>query len=224
MTRGRKKDLTIPPTRTLVQQRDYRARKATYIASLEERCRRVEEENAQLRKELMDTRARLNGPAILHPETAEASTELMHHLSLATVSLARFQRLAFSNVAIQLDVPPNNGPQPTPDVNICHRPLPSSSSQLAPLEGAQRPSRKRLHREISPPYARPTLTSLPLPYSPTSDSGSECCGGFFDCELLGCDQDHQGRVCDHDRECDVGIRETASRMSGLRSTSDHMAD
>jgi hypothetical protein len=34
MTRGRKKDLTIPPSRALAQQRDYRARKAEYVYSL----------------------------------------------------------------------------------------------------------------------------------------------------------------------------------------------
>ena len=52
MTRGRKKDLTIPPTRALAQQRDYRARKARYVSDLEDRCRAAEEENARLRKEL----------------------------------------------------------------------------------------------------------------------------------------------------------------------------
>lgn len=63
MTRGRKKDLTIPPTRALVQQRDYRARKAQYVSELEERCRRAEEENAQLRKDLASARAGLAIPA-----------------------------------------------------------------------------------------------------------------------------------------------------------------
>jgi len=57
MTRGRKKDLTIPPTRALVQQRDYRARKASYIADLEERVRVAEAENAQLRKDLEAARS-----------------------------------------------------------------------------------------------------------------------------------------------------------------------
>ena len=52
MTRGRKKDLTIPASRALAQQRDYRARKAKYIAELEERCQRAEQENVKLRNEL----------------------------------------------------------------------------------------------------------------------------------------------------------------------------
>lgn len=69
MARGRKKDMTIPPTRSLVQQRDYRARRALYVAELEERCRKTEEENFQLRKELAEARERLVNPAVLLPET-----------------------------------------------------------------------------------------------------------------------------------------------------------
>lgn len=65
MRRGRKKDLTIPPTRALLQQRDYRARKANYITELEDRIRKVEEENAQLHKDLEAARAGLAVPALL---------------------------------------------------------------------------------------------------------------------------------------------------------------
>lgn len=72
MTRGRKKDLTIPPTRSLTQQRDYRARKANYVSELESHCRKVEEENAELKKELVDVRARLANPVIVHPETVSS--------------------------------------------------------------------------------------------------------------------------------------------------------
>lgn len=52
MARGRKKDLTIPPSRSLDHQRAYRDRKARYVADLEERCRRSEAENEALRREL----------------------------------------------------------------------------------------------------------------------------------------------------------------------------
>jgi hypothetical protein len=69
MARGRKKDLTIPPTRTLVQQRDYRARRAQYITNLEERCRKAEEENVQLRRELAEAQERLVNPAVVMPQT-----------------------------------------------------------------------------------------------------------------------------------------------------------
>ena len=42
MARGRKRDLTIPPSRALSQQRAYRDRKAQYVAELEQRARRAE--------------------------------------------------------------------------------------------------------------------------------------------------------------------------------------
>lgn len=67
MTRGRRKDLTIPPSRALLQQRDYRARKAQYVADLEDRLRRSDEENAKLRKELDALRARATVPGNVGP-------------------------------------------------------------------------------------------------------------------------------------------------------------
>jgi len=67
MTRGRKKDMTIPPTRSLVQQRDYRARKAHYIAELEGRCRKAEDENRRLRQELEVARANMSMPFLYNP-------------------------------------------------------------------------------------------------------------------------------------------------------------
>jgi len=60
MTRGRRKDLSIPPSRALLQQRDYRARKARYVADLEDRVRRVEEENARLKEEVDVLNAQLH--------------------------------------------------------------------------------------------------------------------------------------------------------------------
>lgn len=52
MTRGRRKDTTLPPSRALAIQRAYRDRKAKYVSDLEDRCRKAEEENERLRKEL----------------------------------------------------------------------------------------------------------------------------------------------------------------------------
>jgi hypothetical protein len=74
MTRGRKKDLTIPPSRALVQQRDYRARKAQYVSHLEERCRKAEDENERLKTELGLARAGLPNSSLLYnPETVRSS-------------------------------------------------------------------------------------------------------------------------------------------------------
>ena len=67
MTRGRKKDLTIPASRTLTQQRDYRARKAQYVSNLEARCRSAEEENTRLKKEL--DQARAGAPSVFSHQT-----------------------------------------------------------------------------------------------------------------------------------------------------------
>lgn len=52
MTRGRQKDSTLPLSRALIIQRAYRDRKAKYIADLEDRCRKAEEENVRLKEEL----------------------------------------------------------------------------------------------------------------------------------------------------------------------------
>lgn len=68
MTRGRKKDLTIPPTRALTQQRDYRARKAHYVSELEERCRQMEEDNNKLRQEIDSLKAGLPITTIYSPQ------------------------------------------------------------------------------------------------------------------------------------------------------------
>jgi hypothetical protein len=82
MTRGRKKDLTIPPTRALVQQRDYRARRAQYVNDLEERCRKVEEENAQLRKDLDAARAGQVPAMAYDPQTVRLIATLFSGQSL----------------------------------------------------------------------------------------------------------------------------------------------
>jgi hypothetical protein len=52
MTRGRRKDTTLPPSRALIVQRAYRDRKAKRLSDLEDRCRKAEEESERLRKEL----------------------------------------------------------------------------------------------------------------------------------------------------------------------------
>ncbi|KAJ7164413.1 hypothetical protein C8R46DRAFT_1352154 [Mycena filopes] len=57
MTRGRKKDLTAPPTRALTLQRDYRSRKAQYLADLEARYKVAEEENILASMRLRDSLA-----------------------------------------------------------------------------------------------------------------------------------------------------------------------
>jgi len=210
MPRGRKKDLTIPPTRSLVQQRDYRARKANYIANLEERFRKVEEENACLRKELFQARAQLSVPAVLRPETAEASKELMHSLSLASTSLANFQRLAFC------DTRPTHEITLSTDFRAYHSTRAGGTHQSPPTAQSQTVNglgKKQLYSERTPPFS-PISQSVPTsPFcSPSPGYNEECCGGIVDCDAMVSDriiQDEEERK-----------RETAPRISELRSTSD----
>ncbi|TFK44522.1 hypothetical protein BDQ12DRAFT_673141 [Crucibulum laeve] len=228
MTRGRKKDLSIPPTRALVQQRDYRARKAHYVTELEERCRQAEEDNVRLRQELADARAGLAVPAVLFsPQTAEASSELMRNLALASSSLARFQQLAFSEPHFAASRPlsqsattavtnlrPASFPSPAPS--------PPYSNPIAPSEPSHPyyGGRKRLYREDSPPpphlstrsdysYHRHTSSSSRHTRSPSL--GSECCGGIMDC------RDLVEREGSEESDEDSTSR---TRFSGLRSTSE----
>lgn len=209
MTRGRKKDLTIPPTRSLVQQRDYRARKAHYVAELEDRCRRAEEENKQLRQELEVARANMSVPFLYNPLAAEMSAELLHNLNAASDSLAKFQDFARSH------------------------PLTASSSHGASssrLESVRLPPLQEHHASAPRTHLPPILPHLPAlpplrsvndrpmqetgighhPYSPrrrfcpedsaspssdstepahrsqprrrSASSESDCCGGYFDCD------------------------------------------
>ncbi len=56
MARGRAPNLSLPPTRALTQQRDYRARKAARIAHLEDTNKELSDEIESLKRELMDVR------------------------------------------------------------------------------------------------------------------------------------------------------------------------
>lgn len=73
MTRGRRKDLTIPPSRALLQQRDYRARKAQYVSDLEDRVRKAEEDNSKLRKEIDSLRLRAAASGSMGPSAEVVS-------------------------------------------------------------------------------------------------------------------------------------------------------
>ncbi|KDQ16685.1 hypothetical protein BOTBODRAFT_237863 [Botryobasidium botryosum FD-172 SS1] len=58
MARGRSRDITITPSRALIQQRAYRNRKAAHLAAVEGRCQQLEEENERLKRELEEERSR----------------------------------------------------------------------------------------------------------------------------------------------------------------------
>ncbi|KAJ3565912.1 hypothetical protein NP233_g7343 [Leucocoprinus birnbaumii] len=242
MTRGRKKDLTIPPTRALVQQRDYRARKAHYIADLEERVRKAEEENAQLRKDLEVARAGLTIPSTpLSPQAAEASRDLMHHLALATSSLDRFQHMMFPDRTYRttlppLQLPPRPGsssqgrpasfPSPAPSPPFSQTVLPSASRTVIPAStlSTSTPTfptsnyyssgRKRLYREDSPEPTEPPR--FPRKVSPRQSSPNGSLSPESECcgGILDCRD-----LIEDDRD-NEGRDQPPSRSSVMRSASE----
>ncbi|KAJ7028016.1 hypothetical protein C8F04DRAFT_1237810 [Mycena alexandri] len=98
MTRGRKKDATIPPTRALTLQRDYRARKTRYVLDLELRCRRAEEENVRLKQEVAFLRQQNGHPIALSPSLIQASAQLQDILAAASTSVSHFMQIALPTV------------------------------------------------------------------------------------------------------------------------------
>ncbi|KAJ3775208.1 hypothetical protein FB446DRAFT_422122 [Lentinula raphanica] len=105
MVRGRKKDMTIPVSRTIALQRDYRERKARYVADLEDKCRSLEDQNAQLIQEVKELRRMLDQrehiPVVGMDSSScnqevkdEALGDIMKTLSAAMSSIQNFQHLA----------------------------------------------------------------------------------------------------------------------------------
>jgi len=190
MPRGRKKDLTIPPTRSLVQQRDYRARRAHYVANLEERCRRAEEENTHLRQELDEVRGRLVNPVLLLPETAAASSELMQRLSSAKEALVKFNRLIFPNAigsTGSIETMQSHAPayRPGPSIqSTFSSPSPQSRNDTNNIR------RKELYVDNSlPPYVSQPPSDQIIPLVSESDVNEECCGGLINCSEFCEDED-----------------------------------
>ncbi|KAI0949618.1 hypothetical protein AcW1_009170 [Taiwanofungus camphoratus] len=235
MTRGRRKDLTIPPSRALLQQRDYRARKARYVAELEDRCRRAEEENVHLREELEALQARLQavGGSSGHrsspsPEVATATSELMHNLSVAQASLARFQKVAFSQESPANNTPyapmhahtpislatPSFTPSPLPQP---HRRLPSPRPriELPPLSALQRD----ISRAEPPTYYHRPHSSRMVESGSSGYSETECCGGYLDCRGLVEDEEEdpmEEQIEEEDEEETRPLSRLTQRMSDMR--------
>ncbi len=79
MTRGRRKDSTLPPSRSLIIQRAYRDRKAKHLADLEDRCRKAEAENERLRKELELARSE-SATSIINSELVKKSHQVFEKM------------------------------------------------------------------------------------------------------------------------------------------------
>ncbi|KAJ7633580.1 basic region leucin zipper protein [Mycena polygramma] len=158
MTRGRKKDTTIPPTRALALQRDYRARKSQYVADLETRCKAAEEENARLKEELAFLRAQgsASGSTTLSPAAIQASAHLRDTLAAASASLSNF---------MQVVLPTEHGVQE----------IPPPYAALQPLSA---PATTSIHQDRMSDNGHSADGNGP----PRSES--PCCGGYIICEGL----------------------------------------
>ncbi|KAJ4493429.1 hypothetical protein C8J55DRAFT_554861 [Lentinula edodes] len=109
MVRGRKRDVSAPLTRSLILQRDYRARKAKYISDLETRYQKLEADNLRLSKEVKDLKYQLRQKldrkeTLFASLTTEAETEktralnkVIFSLSSAAASIKSFQSLTRSD-------------------------------------------------------------------------------------------------------------------------------
>ncbi|KAH9948523.1 hypothetical protein B0H21DRAFT_227184 [Amylocystis lapponica] len=225
MTRGRRKDLTIPPSRALLQQRDYRARKARYVADLEDRCQHAEEENVRLREEVDVLRARLSAPnrdgpsghrPSPSPEVATASTELMQHLTVAAASLARFQQLALSPEAFPR---PHQQINPNTPVSLATPSFtPSPVSQPHPRLPSPRPllEHSYAHRGEPSNYLRlPPLGRLLGPAQFTYPE-PERVRPYDHRSFMDEDEDEDDEELD--REHELRASRLTQRMSDLRST------
>ncbi|KII92150.1 hypothetical protein PLICRDRAFT_462928 [Plicaturopsis crispa FD-325 SS-3] len=230
MTRGRKKDLTIPPSRALTQQRDYRARKAQYIADLEERYRQSEAENVRLREEIEKLKAGLLPSSQYDSETALASTELRKQLVAATEAMEHFRRLAFPEPS----APSEPSTSATKALRPAAFPSPAPSPPFYSFSAAAAASEARSQR-YTPPHSsgspeaelrdrrhidKPSHHSRPHP-SPSPSLGSECCGGYVDCRgLVEEDEDMEDEL-EEDELDDTDTsptRDSFTRTSRVRST------
>ena len=106
MTRGRRKDMTIPPSRALLQQRDYRARKAQYLADLEVRVKKAEEENILLRKEIDALQAKLKAAVPPQAQSPYGPEGVCHPLTDCCRPVLGCMNIPVSNCALFSPRPP----------------------------------------------------------------------------------------------------------------------
>jgi len=173
MTRGRRKDSTLPPSRPLVIQRAYRDRKAKYLADLEDRCRKAEEENERLRNELELARSDSESATTVvnNSELARVCSDLMQNLEQTQRVLAFFQQRVLGT------------PQEKPE---SERVIPSATElDIAAIlthtlrQDPSAPTSQAAQLENAHQSTVSTLNAIM-----GDDSGQECCGGIINCEGL----------------------------------------
>ncbi|TDL28602.1 hypothetical protein BD410DRAFT_233862 [Rickenella mellea] len=202
MARGRKKDLTIPQTRALSQQRAYRDRRAKYVSELEERCRALEDENTHLKARLAAHATTTSpAPSSASPEMVgsissvyvfltnntrieqtSATRNLLDHLSSTSQSIGRLQQLVVrSCVATNPSNPPPTSLDPTLErmlsvlqaPHIAFRDVAGSNTTSVLSEESHASGRDDEQHQLEESHAGEIY-----------DSESECCGGLMDCKGL----------------------------------------
>jgi len=198
MTRGRKKNLNLPLSRSLEQQRAFRARRAQHIASLEERCHKAEAENELLRREIADLRA-IGAPNNTNPELLRASMELMQNISSTTASLSRFQEV------VQLGTFAGVSP---PLLNRSNAALTTAVPQNCAVPHLAAPINRIFHS--AGPHPVDNIDNILASNAKDDLRSPSCCAGMLDCRsLVESDEDEQQEHTTMSR----------TRTSGLRSTS-----
>ncbi|THH21335.1 hypothetical protein EW146_g183 [Bondarzewia mesenterica] len=201
MARGRKKDMTIPTTRSLVQQRAYRDRRAKYISDLEERCRHAETENERLRQELATAKAGTPG------ENYDRNL-LMEQLTRTQETLTRFQQMTSTNI-------PESRNDTTAEIvaSFLAHSFQQSNARDAHGQAFERAPTSTnaisMQTEDSSLFAADSAT----PARAISETESECCGGLLDCR--GLVEEHAEVVPGH------FVHEQVPRTLSLQRTSSH---
>ncbi|KAI0278465.1 hypothetical protein BGY98DRAFT_1096705 [Russula aff. rugulosa BPL654] len=171
MTRGRRKDTTLPPSRALAIQRAYRDRKAKYVSDLEDRCRKAEEENERLRKELDLARSE-STITVANSELASVCSGLMQNLEQTRKVLALFQQRVLST-------PPQDQPE-------SERVKPSATeldiAAILTHTLRQDPSAPTPQAAQLENTHQSTVSTFNVTMGDNSEE--ECCGGLIDCEGL----------------------------------------
>ncbi|TFY61637.1 hypothetical protein EVG20_g6981 [Dentipellis fragilis] len=208
MPRGRKKDLTTPPTRALAIQRAYRDRKAKHVADLEERCLKAETENEQLRQELAATRAQLqaastsSAAAHFGQGMIRACSELMHNLVRTTGSISRLEEQLSLSAGMasrgqnSSTVSLTSASKPD-DANASSQATTSTEAELAALLSyfSTHASSAVTHPGPTPSSSTLQDTPTPMEHSPPEPmdphswgsldpSDPDCCSGILDCRGL----------------------------------------
>ncbi|KAK7448076.1 hypothetical protein VKT23_013832 [Stygiomarasmius scandens] len=210
MVRGRKPDPTAPLSRSLLSQRDYRARKAQYVSDLEEKCKRLEEENERLVKEVQSLREELSSrdnrimlPSHLISEAAlvdraQALTGVLGHLSAAITSIQEFQ---YATLGSHLDT---QSQYRYPPLSI------ASLAEIPPLSSVRKTEKATSSRPHPEPVSSEHLRTVRDDWDPESP---HCCGGILDCR--GLTDDRTESSSEHGEKSENETTPTSEYPAGL---------